>query len=91
MASSSPWELQGRYCSAHAGAFRRIGERTGMPKLRYGDRVLIENLGIEGEVSDVDTRSIVVRYKKADGELVEHRFRPDDLRYIPKPHQSPDS
>ncbi|HVR47329.1 MAG TPA: hypothetical protein VMT95_11940 [Candidatus Binatia bacterium] len=56
-----------------------------MSQLRYGDRVTIENLGIEGEVIEVDTRSVVVRYKKADGELVEHRFRPDDLRYIPKP------
>jgi preprotein translocase subunit YajC len=56
-----------------------------MAQLRYGDRVMIENLGIEGEVIEVDTRSVVVRYKKADGELVEHRFRPDDLQYIPKP------
>jgi len=56
-----------------------------MSQLRYGDRVTIENLGIEGEVIEVDTRSVVVRYKKDDGELVEHRFRPDDLRYLPKP------
>jgi preprotein translocase subunit YajC len=56
-----------------------------MAHLRYGDRVTIENLGIEGEVIEVDTRSVVVRYKKNDGELVEHRFRPDELRYIPKP------
>ncbi|HEY6327289.1 MAG TPA: hypothetical protein VIW73_12335 [Candidatus Cybelea sp.] len=56
-----------------------------MSQLRYGDRVTIENLGVEGEVIEVDTRSVVVRYKKSDGELVEHRFRPDDLRYIPKP------
>lgn len=56
-----------------------------MSQLRYGDRVTIENLGVEGEVIEVDTRSVVVRYKKADGELVEHRFRPDDLQYIPKP------
>jgi hypothetical protein len=48
---------------------------------------MIENLGIEGQVIEVDTRSVVVRYKKEDGELVEHRFRPDELRYIPKPHQ----
>lgn len=54
--------------------------------LQYGDRVAIENLGIEGEVIEVDTRSIVVRYSKEDGELVEHRFAPDDLRYIPKSH-----
>jgi hypothetical protein len=59
-----------------------------MSKLRYGDRVFIENLGIEGQVIEADTRSIVVRYKKADGELVEHRFRPDEVRYIPKTHET---
>jgi hypothetical protein len=47
--------------------------------------VTIKNLGIEGQVIEVDTRSIVVRYKKDDGELIEHRFRPDDLEYLPKP------
>jgi hypothetical protein len=57
-----------------------------MSNLRYGDRVSIEHLGIEGQVIEVDTRSVVVRYKKEDGELVEHRFRPDELTYIPKPH-----
>ena len=57
-----------------------------MSQLRFGDRVMIENLAIEAEVIEVDTRSVVVRYKKADGELVEHRFRPDELRYLPKPH-----
>lgn len=56
-----------------------------MSKLRYGDHVMIENLGIEGQVIEADTRSVVVRYKKKDGELVEHRFRPDELQYIPKP------
>jgi RNase P/RNase MRP subunit p29 len=56
-----------------------------MPRLRYGDHVMIENLGIEGQVIEEDTRSVVVRYKKQDGEFVEHRFRPDELRYIPKP------
>lgn len=56
-----------------------------MSQLRYGDRVTIENLGIEGEVIEVDTRSVVVRYKKDDGELIERRFRPDELRYLPKP------
>jgi hypothetical protein len=56
--------------------------------LRYGDRVSIENLGMEGQVIEVDTRSVVVRYKKEDGELVEHRFRPDELTYIPKPHET---
>lgn len=58
-----------------------------MSNLRYGDRVAIENLGIEGEVIEVDTRSVVVRYKKEDGELVERRFRADELRYIPKPQR----
>lgn len=58
-----------------------------MSNLRYGDRVTIENLGIEGQVIEVDTRSVVVRYQKADGELVEHRFRPEELRYIPKPQE----
>jgi hypothetical protein len=59
-----------------------------MSKLRYGDRVLIANLGIEAEVIEVDTRSIVVRYKKEDGESVEHRVRSDEVSYIPKPHES---
>jgi hypothetical protein len=48
--------------------------------------VLITNLGIEGQVIEVDTRTIVVRYEKADGELIEHRFAPEDLEYRPKPH-----
>jgi hypothetical protein len=56
-------------------------------KLRHGDRVLVKNLGIEGQVIEVDTRTIVVRYKKDDGELVEHRFQPEDLEYRPKPHE----
>jgi hypothetical protein len=59
-----------------------------MNTLKYGDHVHIENLGIEGQVIEVDTRSVVVRYRKADGELVEHRFRADELRYIPKPHET---
>jgi hypothetical protein len=57
-----------------------------MSKLRYGDHVMIENLGIQGQVIEADTRTVVVRYKKKDGELVEHRFQPDELTYIPKPH-----
>ena len=32
-------------------------------------------LGIEGRVIEVDPRTIVVRFKKEDGELIEHRFR----------------
>jgi hypothetical protein len=55
-------------------------------ELRHGDHVLIKNLGIEGQVIEVDTRTIVVRYKKDDGESVEHRFPPEDLVYRPKPH-----
>ena len=55
-------------------------------KLRHGDRVLIKSLGLEGQVIEVDTRTIVVRYEKADGELIEHRFAPGDLEYRPKPH-----
>lgn len=54
--------------------------------LRFGDRVTITNLGIDGRVIEADTRSVVVRYKKVDGELVEHRFAPEDLEYRPKPH-----
>lgn len=55
-------------------------------KLQRGDRVLIKNIGVEGEVIEPDTRTIIVRYKKKDGELVEHRFPPEDLEYRPKPH-----
>lgn len=55
-------------------------------ELRRDDHVFIKNLAIEGQVIEVDTRSIVVRYKKADGELVEHRCQPEDLEYRPKPH-----
>jgi uncharacterized membrane protein len=55
-------------------------------KLRYGDHVLVKNLGVEGEVIEVDTRTIVVRYTKPDGEQIEHRFQPDDVEYRPKPH-----
>ncbi|HTU70170.1 MAG TPA: hypothetical protein VMF11_07590 [Candidatus Baltobacteraceae bacterium] len=54
-------------------------------KLERYDHVLIKNLGVEGQVIEVDTRSIVVRYKKADGELVEHRFKAEDLEYRRKP------
>ena len=57
-----------------------------MSKLRYGDHVVIENLGIDGQVIEEDTRSVIVRYRKADGELVEHRFRPEELQDISKPH-----
>lgn len=55
-------------------------------KLRRGDHVFVKNLGIEGEVIEADTRTVVVRYKKDDGELIEHRFPPEDLDYRPKPH-----
>jgi hypothetical protein len=55
-------------------------------ELRRDDHVLIRSLGMEGQVIEVDTRTIVVRYKKEDGELIEHRFQPEDLEYRPKPH-----
>jgi hypothetical protein len=55
-------------------------------KLRRGDHVFVKNLGIEGEVIEADTRTVVVRYKKDDGELIEHRFPSEDLDYRPKPH-----
>jgi hypothetical protein len=55
-------------------------------ELRRDDHVLIRSHGIEGQVIEVDTRTIVVRYKKEDGELIEHRFQPEDLEYRPKPH-----
>lgn len=42
---------------------------------------------MEGEVIEVDTRSIVVRHMKPDGETIEQRYRPDELRYLPKPHK----
>jgi len=57
-----------------------------MSKLRYGDHVMIENLGIQGQVIEADTRTVVVRFKEKDGELIERRFQPDELTYIPKPH-----
>jgi hypothetical protein len=60
-------------------------EGNGM-KLQHGDHVHIKNLDLEGEVIEVDTRTIVVRYHKPDGEPIEHRFQPDDLEYRPKPH-----
>lgn len=58
-------------------------------ELRYGDHVIIKNLGIEGEVIEVDTRTIVVRYAKSDGDRIEHRFQPEDLEYRAKPHKDP--
>ena len=55
-------------------------------ELRRDDHVFIKNLGIEGQVIEVDTRTIVVRYEKDDGELIEHRFQPEHLEYRPEPH-----
>lgn len=55
-------------------------------KLQRGDHVLIKNMGIVGEVIEQDTRTIIVRYKKDDGESIEHRFPPEDLEYRPKPY-----
>ncbi|MGZ3497058.1 MAG: hypothetical protein ACXWNK_12070 [Vulcanimicrobiaceae bacterium] len=51
-------------------------------KFKYGEHVYIKNLGIGGQIIEVDTRSIVVRYRKSDGELVERRFPPEDLERI---------
>jgi hypothetical protein len=55
-------------------------------KLQRGDHVQVKRLDVPGEVIEVDTRTIVIRYKKEDGELVEHRFAPEDVEYRPKPH-----
>lgn len=55
-------------------------------KLQLGDHVFIKPMNIMGEVIESDTRTIIVRYKKEDGELIEHRFPPEDLEYRPKPH-----
>lgn len=55
-------------------------------KFQRGDLVHIKNMDTEGEVIEADTRTIIVRYKKKDGELIEHRFPPEDLEYRPKPH-----
>ena len=50
--------------------------------LRHGDKVWIKNLGIEGEVIEARTRSIVVRLDHK-GELVERHFSVDDLERLP--------
>jgi len=63
---------------------QHLAEESTYMKLERYDHVLIKNLGVEGQVIEVDTRSIVVRYKKRDGELVEHRFAADDLEYLRK-------
>ena len=78
--------LRTRRLVNEAGAMLIDAKESTMSHLQRGDHVAIHNLGVNGEVIEVDTRSIVVRYKKADGELVEHRFQADDLTYIPKPH-----
>jgi len=49
---------------------------------RYGDKVLIKNLGVEGTIIEVRTRSIVVRFEHK-GELVERHFVEDDLQRLP--------
>ena len=48
---------------------------------RHGDKVWIKNLGIEGEIIEVRTRSIVVRFDHK-GELVERHFTEDDLQRL---------
>ncbi|MBV8082693.1 MAG: hypothetical protein JOY86_06880 [Candidatus Eremiobacteraeota bacterium] len=54
---------------------------------RYGDRVRIKNLGIEGEVIEVRTRAIVVRFEHK-GERVERHFVEDDLERLPSTKES---
>jgi hypothetical protein len=49
---------------------------------RHGDKVWIRNLGVEGEVIEVRTRSIVVRLNHK-GELVERHFTEEDLDRLP--------
>ena len=49
---------------------------------RHGDKVLIKNLGVEGEVIEVRTRAIIVRFQHK-GELVERHFIRDDLQRLP--------
>jgi hypothetical protein len=49
---------------------------------RHGDKVWIQNLGVEGEVIEVRTRSIVVRFHHKD-ELVERHFTEEDLQRLP--------
>lgn len=51
-------------------------------EFRHGDKVWITNLGVEGEVIETRTRSIIVRFNHK-GELVERHFVPDDLRRLP--------
>jgi hypothetical protein len=51
-------------------------------EFRHGDKVWIKNLGVEGEVIEARTRSIVVRFDHK-GELVERHFVADDLQRLP--------
>jgi hypothetical protein len=62
---------------------------------RYGDKVWIKNLGVQGEVIEVRTRAIIVRFEHK-GERVERHFVEDDLdrlpttkeRYLEQPHDA---
>ena len=49
---------------------------------RHGDKVWIKNLGVEGEVIEVRTRAVIVRFLHK-GELVERHFVEDDLQRLP--------
>jgi len=49
---------------------------------RHGDKVWIKNLGTEGEVIEVRTRAIIVRFEHK-GERVERHFIEDDLQRLP--------
>jgi hypothetical protein len=51
-------------------------------KFRHGDRVWIKNLGVEGEVVEVRTRAIIVRFDHK-GESVDRHFIEDDLDRLP--------
>lgn len=51
-------------------------------KFRYGDRVWIKNLKIEGEIIEVRTRSIIVRFLHK-GDRAEQHFVEDDLTRLP--------
>ena len=48
---------------------------------RFGDKVWIKNLGVEGKVIEARTRSIVVRFDH-NGESVERHFTEGDLERL---------
>jgi hypothetical protein len=60
----------------------RVSRQGASMKFLHGDKVRIKNLGVEGEVIEVRTRSIVVRFQHK-GDLVERHFVADDLERLP--------